>query len=119
MEYLTHEQYCQMGGALSQQQFAQLALRARNCIDAVTHGRLARAGEAPEAAARAAFALVEAMHADAAYAGREVASMSNDDLSVAFAGGGAPARYAGIARAYLSGERAPDGTPLLYAGVDA
>lgn len=129
--YLTYDEYEKMGGQLSPDAFSLLEFRARKILDALTHGRVANEQPVREAVRQAVFALMTAMEADdrraQAYDGREVQSMSNDGVSVAFASGavGAEAvraqnaRYAGLLKAYLAGEATADGVSLLYAGVDA
>lgn len=120
MQYLTYEQYLQMGGALEEAAFAPLQARAQACIDALTHRRMAGETSARPCATRAAFALVEAMRAQEEHAGRCVATMANDGLSVTYADGGEPsAIYARIVREHLSGQTTPQGVSVLYAGVDA
>ena len=74
-----------------------------------------------------AFALAEAIHADVRQGadGREIASVSNDGVSVAYVSGGLSGaaeqiqRYTSVARAYLEYETDANGVFLLYAGVDA
>ena len=126
--YLTHEEWTRMGGdALDAHLFARMELKARKLIDRVTRGRIAHESPVREAVKYCAFDLIGAMVSDESTlgsSGREIASMSNDGVSVTYAtatgaSGSVSARYAQIARAWLSDETTACGTPLLYAGVDA
>lgn len=122
--YLDFEAYAALGGTAELPDFQRLAFKADRILFLATHGRIH--GEAPvrEAVKYCAFELIEAMRADEArtgIGGRELASMSNDGVSVSFdtGSGGAPQRFAAIVGQYLSGEVDANGVQLLYAGVDA
>lgn len=126
--YLTYKDYLSMGGEIPDAAlFDRYAARADAMLSRMTHGRIE--GEAPvrPCVQYAALALIDAMHADAQSGaeGRELTSMSNDGVSVTYAGGSGTGaaqsaqRYTGIARQYLEWETDRNGTPLLYAGVDA
>lgn len=77
-----------------------------------------------------AFELIELMAGEqelgSVAQGRDVASVSNDGVSVSFASGGSgaassassQARYMGIIRQWLDGATDADGVHVLYAGVD-
>ena len=120
MAYLTYAEYQQTGGARSEAEFAALEMRAAKLIDALTHGRVREETPVREAVRQAALALVAAMDADGDNAGREVISMDNDGVSVAYAAGDTQAgRWARIAREYLRGEVTAAGVALTYAGVGA
>lgn len=125
--YLSYEEYTGMGGGVSQSAYPRLEARARAQLDRMTFGRIK--GEEPvrENVKYCMFDLIGAMEAEEGMgsmaAGREIASMSNDGVSVTFASGGsgsaraAAARYAAIARDWLADETAACGVPLLYARV--
>ena len=126
--YLTHEDYLYMGGAIEDAAlFERYAARADALLNRMTHGRIASETPVRSCVQYAVLAMVDAMYADAQNGaeGREIASMTNDGVSVTYAtgtGSGAAQavrRYAGIARQYLEWETDANGTPLLYAGVDA
>lgn len=125
--YLTHQEYTDMGGELNAALFAPLSVRAEALLNKLTHGRAAGEDPARDALRYAAFALIGAMAEDqqSGGAGREIAAMSNDGVSITYAAGSGAsgaqraARYAAIAREYLEGEVDGNGVALLYAGVDA
>lgn len=125
--YLTYDAYLAMDGELDEEPFARLEAKARQKIDSMTFGRLVCDGEPPENVKYCMFELIAAMESDEAatgMSGREIASMSNDGVTVTYASGsqsaslsGAQARYSAIVRAWLSGCTNSCGTPLFYAGV--
>lgn len=123
MKYLEYSDYTSMGGALPEAAFDRHAFRAQQCIDAMTHGRMRADAQVRPAARYAAFELIGVLEAAERDHGREVASMSNDGVSIAYAvsgaSGGVSARCAQIVRGYLACEVDANGTALLYAGVDA
>lgn len=122
MAYLTHDEYTAMGGTLDAAAFSRHEFRARQLIDALTHGRVLNDKPVREAVKYAVAALIDVQARDAAHDGREVASMSNDGVSIAYAvagAGGMQARYVDIVCEYLASETTERGVPLLYAGVDA
>lgn len=125
---LDFDTYNDLGGAIQDEtQYERYAMKADALIGRITHGRIQDESPARKSAQYAAFDVIEAMYADAQSApnGKEIASMSNDGVSVSYATGSGSAaqehmnRYAGIARVYLETETDAHGTPLLYAGVDA
>ncbi len=123
--YLTYEEYAGMGGGADAADFERLEAMARRMIDRATHNRLA--GEVPvrDAVKRCAYALIENTRAEEALeeiaAGREIASMSNDGVSVTFSGesgAGTRTRQERILRTWLDGELSARGVNLMYAGMD-
>ena len=117
-----------MGGGVQENAFPRLEAKARARLDQITFGRLACEKAVRENVRFCMFDMINAIEADeslgATAAGREVASMSNDGVSVSFvssgSSGGAKAsysRYAAIAKAWLANEVTSCGVPLLYAGV--
>lgn len=126
--YLSHDDYKSMGGTIEDAAlYKRYAARADALLDRMTHGRVSDETPVRPCMQYAAFALIDAMHSDAQSGaeGREIASVSNDGVSVSFtapasaASAGSAARYAGIARQYLEWETDSSGTLLLYAGVEA
>lgn len=126
--YLTHDEYTRMGGDMDAALFIRLEAKARKRIDAMTFGRLQGENDVRECVKHCMFELVQAMHEDeinVGFSGREISSMSNDGISVTYASSnsqtgvqnGSGARYAGIVRAWLTGETDACGDNLLYAGV--
>lgn len=126
--YLTYDEYEDMGGSMDAALFPRFELKARKRIDAMTFGRLQCESDVRECVKNCMFELVQAMHEDetnVGFSGREISSMSNDGISVTYASGnsqtgmqnGSGARYAGIVRAWLTGETDACGNNILYAGV--
>lgn len=126
--YLTLEQYEEMGGTAGMEDavFERMEAKARAHINRLTFGRLIDTKSVPDAVQYCMYDLITAIIADESTggiaAGREVASMNNDGVSITFAGtsGGArsvSARYAGIVRTWLAGETDASGIPLMYPGV--
>ena len=126
--YLTYEEYMGMGGSAPESAFPRLEAKARARLDLLTFGRIACENPVRENVRFCMFDMINAVEADenlgATAAGREIASMSNDGVSVSFVSGGgasgaktASSRYAAIAKAWLANEVAACGVPLLYAGV--
>lgn len=126
--YIDFATYCNLGGAIDDEpQFERLATRASALIGRITHDRIKNESPMRKSVQYAALEIIDAMNNDAHTAndGREIASMSNDGVSVTYVTSGNAAaqertnRYIGIARAYLETETDANGTLLLYAGVDA
>lgn len=132
MPYLDQAEYLEMGGTIPEDdelRYQRLESRASHAIDRATHGRIK--GEKPvrNAVKFCVYEMIERYASDEAMAGmsgREIASMSNDGVSVSYvsgasaSGGSASAlRDAESIRAWLMDEVDSNGTPLLYAGVDA
>lgn len=126
--YLTYDEYTNMGGSMDAALFPRFEAKARKRIDAMTFGRLMGEDPVRECVRMCMFELIGAMHEEettAGLAGREIASMSNDGVSVTYATanstngitGGTSARYGGIVRAWLTGETDACGNNILYAGV--
>lgn len=132
MPYLDQAEYLEMGGTIPEDdelRYQRLESRASHAIDRATHGRIK--GEKPvrNAVKFCVYEMIERYVSDEAMAGmsgREIASMSNDGVSVSYvsgasaSGGSASAlRDTESIRAWLLDEVDGNGTPLLYAGVDA
>lgn len=121
--YLTYDTYEEMGGSIDEASFNRLEHRARALIDLKTFGRLASEDPVRDAVKYACFDLIQAMNGDesiAGGAGLAVSSMSNDGISITYAGAvSAGGRYSAIIRGWLASECTACGVPLMYAGVDA
>ena len=121
--YLTHDEYLDMGGNIDEEDvFKRFELKARAQIDRVTFGRLVNESPVRESVKNCMYDLVSTAAADeqlgASSYGRDVASMSNDGVSISFSTGkGAASRYNSIVRMWLANEVTACGLPLLYAGV--
>ena len=121
--FLTYEEYKNMGGFVDEAAFPRMEHKARALINMLTYGRITDETPVRDAVRFAAFDLIHAMHSTETAvggAGLGVSSMSNDGVSITYAGAvNAGSRYNSIVRSWLAAETAPCGTPLLYAGVDA
>ena len=120
--YLAFDEYKGMGGTIDENAFKRCAMRAEALITRMTHGRIQNESPVRECVKYAAFDLVSAIASDMQMGadGRDVASMSNDGVSITFATADTAARrYAQIVRSYLDTQTDARGIPLLYAGVDA
>lgn len=132
MPYLDQAEYLEMGGTIPEDdelRYQRLESRASHAIDRATHGRIK--GEKPvrNAVKFCVYEMIERYVSDEAMAGmsgREIASMSNDGVSVSYVSGASASggsasviRDTESIRAWLMDEVDGNGTPLLYAGVDA
>lgn len=124
--YLTYDDYLDMGGSIDDEDvYSRLEAKARAQIDRVTFGRLVGEKSVRDAVKYCMYDLVNAVVADeqlgASTYGRDVASMSNDGLSISFSNGNhsksAAARYTSIVRMWLANETTACGIPLTYAEV--
>ena len=132
MPYLDQAEYLEMGGTIPEDdelRYQRLESRASHAIDRATHGRIKAEKPVRNAVKFCVYEMIERYASDEAMAGmsgREIASMSNDGVSVSYvsgasaSGGSASAlRDTESIRAWLLDEVDGNGTPLLYAGVDA
>ncbi len=121
--YLTFDEYEEMEGSVNDASFPRYEHKARALIDLLTFGRLVNESPVRDAVKYACFDLIEAMHGAETFAGGAglgVSSMSNDGVSVTFAGAvNASSRYSSIVKTWLAAETTACGVPLLYMGVDA
>lgn len=123
--YLTYEEYAEMGGTVDAAIYPRFEMKARRLIDFETHNRLTGENPIRESVRYCMYELIQMLYADESAAGgsgREIASISNDGVSVAYAdaqnGAGATGRYMNHIRTWLAGELSANGVALLYAGVD-
>ena len=128
--YLTLDEFTDMGFSvdLDEAVYARLEAKARSYIDRLTFGRLKNENPLRESAKHCMYELISALYADESYGGialgREIASMSNDGMSVSFASSASAgsarslsARYTGIVRTWLASECDSTGTSLMFPGV--
>lgn len=121
--YVSYEEYMAYGGTVGIIDFRRFEAKARRLIDRMTHGRCADEKPVRESVRMCMFELIGAMaanEAEAGYGGRELAAMSNDGVSVTYAGnaGGFEKRLTDIVRMWLDSETTEDGVNLMYAGVN-
>lgn len=123
--YLTYEEYAEMGGIADAAIYPRLEMKARRLIDYGTHNRLTDENPVRESVRHCMYELIQMLYADESAtggSGREIASISNDGVSIAYTdaqnGGSATVRYMNYIRVWLAGELSASGVALLYAGVD-
>lgn len=132
MPYLDQAEYLEMGGTIPEDdelRYQRLESRASHAIDRATHGRIKAEKPVRNAVKFCVYEMIERYASDEAMAGmsgREIASMSNDGVSVSYVSGASASGGSAFAlrdtesiRAWLMDEVDGNGTPLLYAGVDA
>lgn len=126
--YLNYEEYVGMGGGAPESAFPRFEAKARAHLDRITFGRLQNESPARDSVKFCMFDLINAVSGEESAgtmaAGREIASVSNDGVSLSFVSGGSgggarasAARYGAIVRSWLANETTACGVPLLYAGV--
>ncbi len=123
--YLSDNDYYTMGGTATVAAFPRYAFRAEQLVNAHTHNRIKAMTEIPQAVKYCMVELVNAMATTdptTAAVSPTLTGFNNDGYSESYAGVTAESltqAYSGIIRDYLSCECDDNGTPLLYAGVDA
>ena len=120
--YLNYEEYVGMGGGAIESAFPRLEAKARAHLDRITFGRLQNESPVRDSVKFCMFDLINAVSSEessgAMAAGREIAAMSNDGVSITFSTSGKVAsRYAAIVRTWLAMETDACGVPLMYPGV--
>lgn len=123
--YITKSEYEQYTGVeLSPAEFARSEYRAERVLDAYTMGRLKREDPLRESAKRCMAELINVVREQAQAEARSmgVRSVSNDGVSVAYAGADvlnadASRTADNIVSTYLAGETDANGTLLLYRGL--
>ena len=124
-QYLTYDEYVELGGTMPAQDYRLAEIKARARIDALTQGRVAYMAKVPEQvqAAMMEIITVDGTYSAAAQASAPVAaSFTTDGYSESY--GSAESRTAAIEKqlnrsieTLLDGVTDDDGVPLLYAGV--
>lgn len=123
-QYLTYEEYAELGGALEETPFNILELEARKNIDKYTFGRLQELDEQINEVKVCEYRLINALSTYEAYENQNkgVSSESTDGYSVSYGGATENISKAkineirGIIKTYLAECKLEDGTPYLYAG---
>ena len=124
--YLTYEEYVQMGGELSENDFILAEFRARKYIDYLTDSRVADMAEIPQAVKLCIMTCIKVeakFGADAQSDTPLLASYNTDGYSESYgsAADRASAAYRSLGRSIRSmlwGEEDDYGVPLLYRGVN-
>lgn len=124
-QYLTYDEYLQLGGTLDETPFNILELEARKNIDKYTFGRLQNLEEQCNEVKVCEYRLINALNAYAISENqnKRVLSENTDGYSVSYGQASENTSMAkisetrGIIRTYLAECKLEDGTPYLYAGV--
>lgn len=125
MAYLTYDEYADMGGTMTEEDFQMAEFRARKRIDFLTDSRVAAMTEVPEAVKLCMKSIIDmdsVKGLNAQLTSPAVASFSTDGYSESY---GSPSEQQAVAegllnrqiREMLSGETDDEGTPLLYRGL--
>ena len=127
-QYLTYEEYQELGGTLDETPFNILELQARKLIDKYTFGRLINLDEQITEVKVCMYQLINEAQSDfvSHETGRDknIASENIDGYSVTYAGidenvlKANLSKNRSIIRDYLAECYLEDGTPYLYRGVD-
>lgn len=124
-QYLTYDEYLQLGGTLDETPFNILELEARKNIDKYTFGRLQNLEEQCNEVKVCEYRLINALNAYAISENQNkgVLSENTDGYSVSYGQASENTSMAkisetrGIIKTYLAECKLEDGTPYLYAGV--
>ena len=125
-QYLTYEEYVELGGTSSEQAFSLLEFRARKRIDRMTFSRVQGMEEVPEAVKLCMLSLIgidSKAGIEAQVENPVVTSFNNDGYSESYgkalSAADADAQMSASIRSMLWGETNDEGVPLLYRGCEA
>jgi hypothetical protein len=125
-QYLTYEEYVELGGTSSEQAFPLLEFRARKRIDRMTFSRVQGMEEVPEAVKLCMLSLIgidSKAGIEAQVENPVVTSFNNDGYSESYgkalSAADADAQMSASIRSMLWGETNDEGVPLLYRGCEA
>ena len=124
-QYLTYNEYVELGGTLNEAPFNILELKARKNIDKYTFGRLIDLDEQINEVKLCVFELINTLASYEKYQthDKSISSENIDGYSISYNVGGESSLKAnldemkGIIRTYLAECKLEDGTPYLYLGV--
>jgi len=124
-QYLTHDEYVELGGTLDEAPFNILELEAQKNVDKYTFGRLMNFENQIDEVKICIFRLVNLLDTYNSYDSKDksIASENTDGYSVSYSGANADMTNAktnevkNIIRTYLAECKLEDGTPYLYIGV--
>lgn len=119
-QYLTYEEYKEMGGNLAEMPFNILEFKSRKLIDTNTLGRLAELQTQVQEVKMCVYELIKAIEINEKSASQGKLSESIDGYSVTYLNNSTSEQsrqYYDIIMNYLINCRLADGTPYLYLGV--
>lgn len=124
-QYLTYEEYQELGGTLEETPFAILELEAQKNIDKYTLGKLKNLDNQINEVKICEYNLIELLNTYNSYnlQNKSIASESTDGYSISYNGASENVSKAkineikGIIKTYLAECYLEDGTPYLYVGV--
>lgn len=124
-QYLTYDEYIELGGTLEETPFNILELEAQKSIDKYTLGRLKGLDEQINEVKICEFRLVELLNAHNNYEkhDKSISREDTDGYSVSYSGTTQDVSKAkiseikGIIKTYLAECKLEDNTPYLYVGV--
>ena len=124
-QYLTHDEYVELGGTLDEAPFNILELEAQKNVDKYTFGRLMNFESQINEVKICIFRLVNLLDTYNSYDSKDksISSENTDGYSVSYSGANADMTNAktnevkNIIRTYLAECKLEDGTPYLYIGV--
>jgi hypothetical protein len=123
-QYLTYEEYQELGGTLDETPFNILEIEAQLNVDNYTHGRLKRLNKQVNEVKLCINSLIATLknYADSNSRDRSITSENTDGYSVSYAGISVEltktqkTEVRNIIDIYLSECKLEDGTPYLYMG---
>ena len=119
-QYLTFNEYKEMGGNLAEMPFNILEFKSRKLIDINTLGRLTELQTQVQEVKMCVYELIKAVEINEKSPSQGKTSESIDGYSVTYANNSAKEQtrqYRDIIMNYLINCRLDDGTPYLYLGV--
>lgn len=124
-QYLTYEEYVELGGTLNETPFNILELEAQKNIDKYTFGKLQNLDSQINEVKVCEYRLINALSTYEAYENQSkgVSSENTDGYSISYGGATENISKAkmneirGIIKTYLAECKLEDGTPYLYVGV--
>ena len=124
-QYLTFDEYKELGGTLEEAPFNILELKAQKCIDKYTFGRLQDLEEQINEVKICVFELIKNLASYESYLehDKSISSENTDGYSISYNNSdesvskGNLEEMKGIVRTYLAECRLDDGTPYLYLGA--
>lgn len=131
-QYLTYDEYIELGGTLTNLPFSLLEFNARKCIDKYTFGRLINLEEQSQETKLCEYELIKILgnydtsNESNNEISKNIASESIDGYSISYANTlnnasqveqGKDLEIRNVIYTYLANSKLDDGTPYLYRGI--